>query len=1153
ALDGADITGSLTVTDTGATGTAPSALVEGAHTLQASISDYDGNSVQAQSSFTVQAAGDTTPPTITITGVTDGSWTNADVAAQVSVADPHLDPGSVTIALNGMAYASGTPVTADGYYVLSVSAADTFGNAAQAAVSFAVDKTPPGISVSSPADNGVVNATPVTLTGYIQDAHPETLTVNGSAVGSPGQSSFSAPVALTEGANVITLTATDRAGNSSSLAWHVMLKTTAPTVTVTSPLDGLVTRQMEAAVSGTVSADAVMVDVNGQPASLANGTFAAQHVPLTEGANTLTATARDAAGNAAAAAVHVTRDTQAPVIAFTAPSDGTSTAGSSVTVSGSVADSSSVSATLNGSPLALNGGAFSATVQLAPGSNLIQVTATDLPGNSAQAGRTVVREEGNLAVASITPSDGAQEISSASPVAVTFSRSVNKATVTASTFVVTAAGQALTGAFVGEGGAITFLPSSPFPEGAAVTINLTGGIQDTAGNALTPFASSFTVLGGTGGPVGLALTLDAYPSLTNQTSVTLTGESSAGATVTITGGSAPITATAGTDGTFTTSLPLATNTLNAFSAQASLSGQTSSAQPVTIIQDALAPSVLDCSLDGGTLTVDFSEAVAEATLTPSNVTLTVNGTSVPWSASVDGSGTRLLLTPDSSIGSNPVSLKLSIGVTDLAGNGLATSFAKAFQGATAGDAFIEGEVYSDRTGLPLAGVSVSLAGGGSSVTSGAMGSWALPGPEGQAVVYLSAAGYSDAYRNTLLTSGQIEAVLDARLAPLSTEQRTLPAAGGSGTFTSGVTVTAPAGGFASDASATATALSGQTLPLPLPPGFSPLAAWRLDISQTPTAPLTLMLPRPTGTSGNLPAALFDASQQEWIGLAPAADAGGGLTVVLPTPVSLGPTAMTVVLLRLDQSPSEPSAVVEGQALSGVSAATLQTATATLVTDPSTILPDQKATATVTITPPSAASSGAPCSVTFTESLDTTDGTTHAFSPYTADLLAYQDPSTPAHLKVLFPVSPFPGIDVLTLLQGKIHLEVGPYSPGAVGGGIVGTNGGSVDGSGGIRAELPSGAVGGSVPVQVLPVSQGSLLVPVPDGFAYVGGIELRLGGAGLNGPAILSLDEGSLGVPVASGDLVLLVKADTLSGVSVLTAVDAAVLSNGRLATCSGA
>ncbi|MGA9751136.1 MAG: hypothetical protein WBS54_05075, partial [Acidobacteriota bacterium] len=42
-------------------------------------------------------------------------------------------------------------------------------------------------------------------------------------------------------------------------------------------------------------------------------------------------------------------------------------------------------------------------------------------------------------------------------------------------------------------------------------------------------------------------------------------------------------------------------------------------------------------------------------------------------------------------------------------------------------------------------------------------------------------------------------------------------------------------------------------------------------------------------------------------------------------------------------------------------------------------------------------------------------------------------------------------------------------------------------------------------------------------------------------------------MPVASGDLVLLVKADTLSGVSVLTAVDAAVLSNGRLATCSGA
>ena len=1149
-LDGVDITGSLTVTDTGATGTAPSALPDGAHTLLASISDYDGNSAHAQSTFTVGAAGDTTPPTITITGVTDGSWYNADVAAQVSVSDPHLDPASVTIALNGMPYASGTPVTADGYYVLSVSAADTFGNAAQAAVSFAVDKTPPGISVSSPADNGVVNATPVTLTGYIQDAHPEALTVNGSAVGSPGQSSFSAPVALTEGANVITLTATDRAGNSSSLAWHVTLKTTAPTVTVSVPLEGLVTRQTGVAVSGSVSADTVAVDVNGQPASVASGTFAAQNVPLVEGANTLTATARDAAGNAAVATVHVTRDTQSPVIAFTAPAEGTSTSASSITVSGTVTDASSVSATLNGSPLTLGDGSFSSTVPLVSGSNLLQVAATDAAGNSAQASRTVVREEGSLEVASISPGNGAQEISGASPVAVIFSRSVNKATVTASTFVVTAAGQAVTGAFVGEGSAITFLPASPFPDGAGVTVTLTGGIQDTAGNALTPFASSFTVLAGTGGPVGLALTLDAYPSLTNQTSVTISGQSSAGAAVTITGGSAPVTATAGTDGAFSASLPLAADALNAFATQASLSGQTSSSVPITIVQDGQAPSVLDCSLDGDTLVLNFSEAVAEATLTPANVTLSVNGTAATWSASLDGSGTRLLLTPDAAIGSNPVSLKLSTGVADLAGNGLAAAYTKAFQGATVGDAFLEGEVYNDLTGLPLAGVSVSLAGGGSSVTSGAMGSWALPAPEGEAVVHLSATGYSDAYRSALLTSGQIEAALDARLAPLSAEQRILPAAGGTGTFTSGVAVTAPEGVFPSDATATATALSGQALPLPLPAGFSPLAVWRLDITQTPSAALTLTLPRPSGTSGSLPAALFDASQQEWFGLAPAADSGSGLTVTLP---ASSPSPMTVVLLRLDTAPSEPSPVVEGQALSGVAATALQTATATLTTDPSTILPDQKATATVTITPPSADSSGAPFSVTFTESLQTTDGGTHAFSPYTADLLGYQDPSAPGNLKALFPVSPFPGIDVLTLLQGKIHLEVGPYAPGAVGGGIVGTSGGTVDGSGGARAELPSGAVTGSVPVQVLPVSQGSLLVPVPDGFAYVGGIELRLGGAELNSPAVLSLDEGSLAVPVASGDLVLLVEAQTVSGVAVLTAVDAAVLSGGRLATCSGA
>jgi len=53
-LDGASIVSALTVTATGATGTAPSALSNGSHTLTATISDYDGNTAQTTVSFTVE-------------------------------------------------------------------------------------------------------------------------------------------------------------------------------------------------------------------------------------------------------------------------------------------------------------------------------------------------------------------------------------------------------------------------------------------------------------------------------------------------------------------------------------------------------------------------------------------------------------------------------------------------------------------------------------------------------------------------------------------------------------------------------------------------------------------------------------------------------------------------------------------------------------------------------------------------------------------------------------------------------------------------------------------------------------------------------------------------------------------------------------------
>ena len=85
---------------------------------------------------------DNTPPTVFLSGVVDGSWYRTPVTVSFGHSDPH--PGSVTATLNGAAYASGSPITAQGGHLLRVHATDAAGNhATPASAAFTIDTTPP--------------------------------------------------------------------------------------------------------------------------------------------------------------------------------------------------------------------------------------------------------------------------------------------------------------------------------------------------------------------------------------------------------------------------------------------------------------------------------------------------------------------------------------------------------------------------------------------------------------------------------------------------------------------------------------------------------------------------------------------------------------------------------------------------------------------------------------------------------------------------------------------------------------------------------------------------------------------------------------------------------------------------------------------------
>lgn len=145
-----------------------------------------------------------------------------------------------------------TPSTAlsEGAHTIVCYCIDYDGNQSNNATStFTVDTVPPSLNISAPTNNLITNVNPFTVVGTTSDAtsNPVTVTVkvnSGSAqavtVGSGG--SFSKAVTLSEGANTITVVATDAAGKSTTVTRTVTLDTVAPTITAITltpnPVDG---------------------------------------------------------------------------------------------------------------------------------------------------------------------------------------------------------------------------------------------------------------------------------------------------------------------------------------------------------------------------------------------------------------------------------------------------------------------------------------------------------------------------------------------------------------------------------------------------------------------------------------------------------------------------------------------------------------------------------------------------------------------------------------------------------------------------------------------------------------------------------------------------------------------------------------------------
>jgi sugar lactone lactonase YvrE len=128
---------------------------------------------------------------------------------------------------------------------------------------------------------------------------------------------------------------------------------------------------------------------------------------LTEGVNTITATATVPGGRSSSAAIRITLLTTRPDLEISALPDGSKTSQTTLNISGILPLGSYFdSLTVNGSAVKVVNNAFSTALTLNPGSNQIAVIARDTAGNISEVDRTIILDELLPTVTIMSPSDG---------------------------------------------------------------------------------------------------------------------------------------------------------------------------------------------------------------------------------------------------------------------------------------------------------------------------------------------------------------------------------------------------------------------------------------------------------------------------------------------------------------------------------------------------------------------------------------------------------------------------------------------------------------------------------------------------------------------------------------------------------------------------
>ncbi|MCK9364544.1 MAG: Ig-like domain-containing protein [Syntrophales bacterium] len=385
------------------------ALSDGSHTVYVIGRDAVGNWQAEISATKATWVVDTAAPLVEGT-VNDGSPYAMKNTATLAFIPSTLDIVKIHLSNDGaiwgeeQAYANNLTWnlgTGDGVRTLYVQFKDSAGNWSRTYTYLVtLDTVAPVLTVSTLSNGSYTNNPTLNVAGSVTDATSgvKTLTVNGKNATIGVNGAFSDAVILVTGANTITATATDNAGNQTTETRTITFDQTAPVLTITAPADNCKTGVSDVTVTGNVDeTSTVEITLNGgvaQAATMSGNNFNLS-LTLTYGANTIDIAVTDRSGNKGAGKRTVTYDNQGPSLAITVPAQDIRTNQGSIIIKGTVTDLTTVSLTLtdgtNTFSPAVTAGAFEQAITLTVEKTYgVTVTAADAIGNQTIVQRNII-------------------------------------------------------------------------------------------------------------------------------------------------------------------------------------------------------------------------------------------------------------------------------------------------------------------------------------------------------------------------------------------------------------------------------------------------------------------------------------------------------------------------------------------------------------------------------------------------------------------------------------------------------------------------------------------------------------------------------------------------------------------------------------------